>query len=107
MQQVFLNLVNNALDVIGEAGEVHLHVERSGLGVEVRIQDDGPGIPATDLGRLFDPFFSTKNGAKCHSGLGLAICRDIMGSLGGRIGVTSAVGQGTTFTLWFRRDPRG
>jgi len=101
MQQVFLNLVNNALDVIGEAGEVHLHVERSGLGVEVRIQDDGPGIPATDLGRLFDPFFSTKNGAKCHSGLGLAICRDIMGSLGGRIGVTSAVGEGTTFTLWF------
>jgi two-component system NtrC family sensor kinase len=107
MQQVFLNLINNALDAIGDEGEVHLFVERSGLGVEVRIQDDGPGIPAADLKRVFEPFYSTKSGGKSHSGLGLAICRDIMRSLNGRIEVSSAVGQGTTFSLWFPPEVPG
>jgi signal transduction histidine kinase len=101
MQQVFLNLINNALDAVGDAGEVHLYVERSGLGVEVRVQDNGPGIPAADLHGIFEPFYSTKRGGKPHSGLGLSICRDMMRSLNGRIEVSSTVGTGTTFALWF------
>ncbi|MBI5478880.1 MAG: ATP-binding protein [Deltaproteobacteria bacterium] len=107
MQQVFLNLINNALDAIGEEGEVHLFVERSGLGVEVRIQDNGPGIAPTDLNRIFEPFFSNKSGTKTHSGLGLAICRDLMRSLNGRIDVSSTVGKGTTFSLWFPPEVPG
>jgi two-component system NtrC family sensor kinase len=101
MQQVFLNLINNALDAVGDAGEVHLQVGRAGDGVEVQIRDNGPGIPARDLARIFEPFFSTKTGAASHGGLGLSICQDLMRVLDGRISVSSTVGQGTTFTLWF------
>ncbi|HEY3359277.1 MAG TPA: ATP-binding protein [Polyangia bacterium] len=101
MQQVFLNLINNAFDAIGESGEVHLHVAPAKGGVQVRIQDNGPGIPDADVGRVFEPFFSTKHGAKSHGGLGLAICQDVMRSLRGHISVSSRLGQGTTFTLWF------
>jgi len=107
MQQVFLNLINNALDAIADEGEVHLFVERSGLGVEVRIQDNGPGIPAADLNWVFEPFYSTKSNGKTHGGLGLAICRDIMRSLNGRIEVSSTVGTGTTFSLWFPPEVPG
>jgi two-component system NtrC family sensor kinase len=101
MQQVFLNLVNNALDAVGGGGEVRIAVSNKDRGVEVSIADNGPGIPPADLARVFEPFYSTKGGASQHSGLGLAICQEIMRSLGGRIAVESNVGVGTTFTLWF------
>jgi two-component system NtrC family sensor kinase len=101
MQQVFLNLINNALDAIGEDGELRLSVERSGEGVAVRVADTGPGILERDLARIFEPFFSTKSVDGRHTGLGLAICREIMRGLEGRIGVESIAGKGTTFSLWF------
>jgi two-component system NtrC family sensor kinase len=101
-QQVFLTLINSALDAVGDQGEVHLHVEGSGLGVSVRIHDDGPAIPAERLRHLFEPFFLTEEGESRRSwGLGLASCRDVMRSLGGRMDVTSAPGHGTTCSLWF------
>lgn len=105
LQQVFLNLINNAVDAIGKDGEIRLVVRPEGGGVEVRVQDNGRGIPAKDLPRIFDPFFSTKGGEKPHSGLGLALCADIMRSMGGRIAVESREGQGTTFILWFPLEP--
>jgi two-component system NtrC family sensor kinase len=101
MQQVFLNLINNAVDAIGKDGEVRLSAQRMDGGVAVKVADTGPGIPEKDLTRIFEPFFSTKSGDGRHTGLGLAICQEIMRSLEGRISVESAAGKGTTFSLWF------
>jgi two-component system NtrC family sensor kinase len=101
MQQVFLNLINNALEAIGKDGEVRLSAQRSDRGVLVKVADTGPGISAKDLQKIFDPFFSTKSGDGRHAGLGLTICREIMRNLDGRIEVDSAAGKGTVFSLWF------
>jgi two-component system NtrC family sensor kinase len=101
MQQVFLNLINNALDAIGEDGRVQLSVQPLDGGVTVKVGDTGPGILEKDLSRIFEPFFSTKSPLGRHTGLGLAICQEIMRGLNGRIEVASAVGKGTVFSLWF------
>jgi two-component system NtrC family sensor kinase len=101
MQQVFLNLVNNAVDALSGGGEVALHIRRQQGGVEVQVADNGPGIASKDLGRIFAPSFSTKSGKKHNTGLGLAICRETMNNLGGKIEVESEPAKGTTFTLWF------
>jgi len=107
VQQVFLNLINNALDALGGRGEIRLAVRAADPGVVVEVSDNGPGIPAADVERIFDPFYSTKSGDRHHAGLGLAICRDIMLSLGGRITVLNRPGGGTTFSLWFPTDGGG
>ncbi len=107
MQQVFLNLINNALDAIGQRGEIRLGVRCAEGGVLVTVADDGPGISEKDVRRIFDPFFSTKEGKSGHSGLGLAICQEIMRTLGGRIAVESELGRGTTFRLWFPLEAEG
>jgi two-component system NtrC family sensor kinase len=107
IQQVFLNLVNNALDAVGARGEVRLVVEAARGGVLVRVIDDGPGIPEKHLTRIFEPFFTTKAGSRDHGGLGLAICQEIMKGLGGSIEVKSGPATGTAFTLWFPLDAEG
>jgi len=99
VQQVFLNLVNNAVDALGGQGEVLLTIRGGDEGVVVTIADDGPGIPEKTLRHLFEPFHSTKGGD--HAGLGLAICREILQTLGADITVESHEGQGTVFTLRF------
>jgi two-component system, NtrC family, sensor kinase len=104
MQQVFLNLINNAVDAIGADGEIRLVTARSGEGVEVRVCDNGPGIAPEHLAEIFEPFYSTKAARPNHSGLGLAICSEAMRNLGGRIEVASELGRGTTFTLWFPKE---
>ncbi len=68
--------------------------------VEIAFQDTGKGITPEELQRLFDPFFTTRPSG---TGLGLAIARKILDSMGGYIGVESAVGAGTTFRVWLRR----
>jgi two-component system NtrC family sensor kinase len=103
MQQVFLNLINNAVDALGGQGEVVLTIRRSGDGVAVAIADNGPGIPEEQLRHVFEPFYTTKAGH--HAGLGLAICREAMQNLGGDIEVASRAGEGTTFTLRFPLAP--
>jgi len=70
--------------------------------VEMAFQDTGRGIPPQDLGRIFDPFYSTRSSG---TGLGLAIARKILESMGGRIDVASRPNAGTTFRLWLRRAP--
>jgi two-component system NtrC family sensor kinase len=105
VQQVFLNLLNNALDAVGREGEVRLAVRRFGDGVEVTVADNGPGIPDALRERVFEPFFSTKTDSPHNAGLGLAICRETMAGLGGTITVDSTEGQGTTFTLRFPGTP--
>lgn len=101
IQQVILNLINNAVDAIGSGGgEVMLSTSRNGEMVEMVVTDTGPGIPEAHLDRIFDPFFTTKQVGE-GTGLGLSICFGIAHKLGGSIGVRSQVGEGTTFTIRF------
>jgi two-component system NtrC family sensor kinase len=102
LQQVLLNLINNAVDAIGaDGGTVTAKTFAHGNEIVLRISDTGEGIPAANLERIFDPFFTTK--AVGHgTGLGLSICYGIIDKLGGRIGVESEVGVGTTFTVYFK-----
>jgi two-component system NtrC family sensor kinase len=67
--------------------------------IKIDIRDDGEGIAAENLERIFDPFFTTKEPGQ-GTGLGLAICARIIDSIGGRITVESAMGVGSTFTVW-------
>jgi len=99
MQQVLLNLMNNALDAMEKTGgtlEITSRVE--GDNVVLDVADTGVGIPKQNLARIFDPFFTTKAVGK-GTGLGLSICYGIIKKMGGEISVNSAVGLGTTFHI--------
>jgi two-component system NtrC family sensor kinase len=100
LQQVFLNLINNAIDAIGNKGGKLILSTRvqNGFAV-VDVTDTGSGIPAANLNRIFDPFFTTKAVGK-GAGLGLSICYGIINKLGGRIEVVSTVDVGTTFSVY-------
>ncbi len=100
LQQVFLNLVNNAAQALAAAGggAVTVRARRWLGGVAVDVQDDGPGISEELRERVFEPFFTTKGPGE-GTGLGLSICQGIVKEHGGRITLTSMQGQGTTFTV--------
>jgi two-component system NtrC family sensor kinase len=98
LQQVFLNIINNAFAAVRDGGRVDLFIERVQQdGVAVRIKDDGHGISHENLERIFEPFFTTKK--EYGTGLGLSITYGIVEKLGGRITVESEVGKGTCFTV--------
>lgn len=105
IQQVLLNLLINARQAMPNGGRVilKLDVDDSGEMVELTVRDTGTGIAAENLPRIFDSYFSTKNGpdasGKGGSGLGLAMCREIIESHRGRILVKSTPGKGTAFIL--------
>ncbi len=101
LQQVFLNIVNNAIDAIGKDGEITINTRaiRKNNEICVEISDNGPGIPKDVLQKIFDPFFTTKEVGK-GTGLGLSISYSIIEKLGGRIMVASEEGHGTTFTIY-------
>jgi len=99
LQQVFLNLINNALDAMEKKGgtlNISSQVEDNLIVVEV--EDNGPGIPEANIARIFDPFFTTKPVGK-GTGLGLSICYGIVKKMGGEIEVRSTLGEGTTFRV--------
>lgn len=99
LQQVILNIINNAFAAMANNG--HLQVRAAMAGKEnivVTISDDGCGIPESDIKRVFEPFFSTKTGTG-GTGLGLSITYGLVEQLGGTIDVTSEVNRGTTFTI--------
>ena len=101
IQQVFVNLVNNAAQAIattGRVGVVNVVVRPWHDGVAVDVTDDGPGIPADVQERVFEPFFTTKREGE-GTGLGLSICQGIIREHGGRITLRSAPGEGSTFTV--------
>jgi len=106
LQQVLVNLLLNAADATGGKGHVDIRVRRADRFVEIRVVDDGPGIPPEDQERIFDPFFSTKPPGE-GTGLGLAICAQLVEVYGGEITVDSTPGEGATFTLrlWQASDP--
>ncbi len=100
IQQVVLNLLNNAIDAIDQNGKVTVSTryhEKHGE-VEISVADTGKGIPESNLNKIFDPFFTTKEVGK-GTGLGLSISYTIIEKLGGRITVQSKVGEGTIFTI--------
>jgi signal transduction histidine kinase len=98
LQQVLLNIINNAFAAVDDGGRIEIGIEDLAPDrVAVWIQDDGVGIPDDHLGHIFDPFFSTKKGA--GTGLGLSITYGIVQKLGGEISVKSKVGEGTRFTI--------
>jgi two-component system NtrC family sensor kinase len=99
LQQVFMNLINNAIDAMGPGGgllEVRSGVE--GGMVVVDVSDTGRGISKDVMSRMFEPFFTTKPVGK-GTGLGLSICYGIIKKLGGKLTVDSSVGLGTTFHI--------
>ncbi len=99
MQQVFLNLVNNALDAMEKTGgQIELGTKKTDNDIEIWIADNGPGIAEANLARVFDPFYTTKPVGK-GTGLGLSICYGIIKKIGGDIQAQSQKGQGTTFKI--------
>lgn len=105
LQQVVLNILDNAIDAVEKDGEVTLRTQRTSDGqCAISISDSGPGIAPDKLQRIFDPFFTTKKVGE-GTGLGLAICYSILEKLGGHISVDSVEGQGSTFTITLPLEP--
>jgi len=101
MQQVFVNIINNAEQAMVEThgkGRLLIKTQRSGKMVQIIFADNGPGISEENLKRIFDPFFTTKEVGK-GTGLGLSICYGLVGAHGGRIYARSKLGQGATFVV--------
>jgi len=97
LNQVWLNLLENALDAVGQGGRVEVSAKREGGSVAVRIADDGDGIPDAIKERIFDPFFTTKPVGE-GTGLGLDIVRRLVGRNSGTIEMESRPGR-TVFTV--------
>jgi two-component system NtrC family sensor kinase len=98
LQQVILNLINNAIDAIGKDGTVSVKSSRDSSQIKVVIADTGPGIPESMQKKIFDPFFTTKNTGK-GTGLGLWISYNIIEKMGGKLSLQSKEGQGAAFTI--------
>ena len=110
MNQVFLNLIINAVHAIqskksDRPGKIKLRTRREGDRVIVDISDNGTGIPEAIRGRIFDPFFTTKGVGK-GTGQGLAICYNVVESHRGKLTFDTIVGEGTTFHVELLLDPR-
>ncbi|MDY0038308.1 MAG: histidine kinase [Zoogloea oleivorans] len=99
LNQVFMNLLVNGAQAIVGQGTITIRTGTEGNQVWVAISDTGAGIAPENMARIFDPFFTTKPVGK-GTGLGLSLCYGIVERHGGRIDVRTAVGQGTTFTIW-------
>ncbi len=107
LQQVLVNLILNARDALVErpSPAISLSTRRVGGEVELTVTDNGAGMPAETLHKIYDPFFTTKaqpkEGQRKGTGLGLAVSYGIVQEHGGRIEATSEVGAGTSFHLFF------
>ncbi len=101
VQQVFLNILDNAIDAIGKDGEINIRTYpvSGDSEIVVAISDNGPGISEEMQKKIFDPFFTTKKVGE-GIGLGLSISFGIIEKLGGRITVESKEGQGATFKVF-------
>lgn len=107
LQQVFLNLVTNAMSGLQNKpyGSIHIQTRKDNQdkGIEIKVSDTGSGIAPEHIDRIFDPFFTTKPVGK-GTGLGLSICYSIMEKLGGNIAVKSEPDKGCEFTLFLPFD---
>jgi two-component system, NtrC family, sensor kinase len=105
LNQVWMNLLVNAAQAVGDCGEVSITTKALGDCAIVTIADNGCGIPAADLRHIFDPFFTTKPVGE-GTGLGLSISYGIIERHGGKIAVESKEGVGTTFSIELPFEPR-
>lgn len=104
LQQVLLNLVNNAVDAIeSDGGTVEVITSQEQGDIHLTVTDTGIGIAESNLARIFDPFYTTKPVGQ-GTGLGLSICYGIINKLGGEIKVTSVKGKGSAFTVTLPAD---
>jgi len=108
LHRALLNLLTNALDAVADnTGEVTVATRFDAMHrlARIAISDNGPGVDDETLGRIFEPFYSTKG--QSGTGLGLAVAQKIVVEHGGRIDVDTAPGQGTTFTIVLNSSPHG
>jgi two-component system, NtrC family, sensor kinase len=104
VQQIFTNLLTNAVQAMEGKGGLSISTEHSNGNILAIIKDTGPGIPQEYLSKIYDPFFTTKEQGK-GTGLGLNIVHQLVVKLGGKIDVSSQEGKGTTFSLTFPVSP--
>jgi signal transduction histidine kinase len=112
MRQVILNLLSNAIDFTPENGNIkiltkHNNKKSKDEAIQIHIKDNGEGIPASDIDKIFEPYFTTKHKSNMHkgTGLGLFISHKNMQDQGGTIEVKSKVDEGTTFILTLPLNP--
>jgi signal transduction histidine kinase len=109
LQQILLNLINNALKFTPRGGSVTLSVHREKDAAAFEVTDTGCGIPPEQLQRVFEPFVqlhtTIESADKPGVGLGLAICQELAFAMGGRISVRSSVGLGSTFSVMLPLGP--
>ncbi|MFQ5328798.1 MAG: ATP-binding protein [Thermodesulfobacteriota bacterium] len=98
LEQVFINILHNAIQSMDGRGAVTVSSRHSGDSIVITLADTGCGIPESCIARVFDPFFSTKEVGK-GTGLGLSVSYSIIKSHDGDMSVVSRVGEGTTFTI--------
>jgi two-component system sensor histidine kinase HydH len=104
MEQVFLNIILNALQAMDRGGNLEVAVQnRNSNTLKIRISDTGKGIPPEDMDKIFNPFYSTKTHG---TGLGLATAKKIVEEHGGFISVDSALGKYTTFKIQLKLGPK-
>jgi signal transduction histidine kinase len=98
LHQVFVNLISNAEQAIGERGTIKISTEMTEKRAKVSIEDDGSGISEDNLSKIMDPFFTTK-APGVGTGLGLSITKKIINEHHGKLKVTSKLNQGTIFVV--------
>jgi two-component system sensor kinase FixL len=96
LKQVFINIISNGIEAMHDGGVISISTEQIHKGVEIRINDEGIGIPDEDLQRIFEPFFTTRERG---SGLGLSISYKLVEAHDGDIWASSNPGKGTTFII--------
>lgn len=100
IQQIFLNLLTNAVQAMEGKGKLVISTQALNGNILTKINDTGPGIPQKYFSKIYDPFFTTKEQGK-GTGLGLNIVHQLVVKYGGHIDVTSKMGKGTTFSIMF------
>jgi len=103
VKQAVLNLIKNAAQAMPRGGEISIRLEEGETYLKLAVSDQGAGIPGDKISRLFEPFFTTREGG---SGMGLLVVHKAIRQHGGYVEVSSRTGEGTTFTIWLPRRPR-
>jgi two-component system sensor histidine kinase HydH len=99
MKKAVMNILRNGVEAAGQGGSVRVSAGLLDKMVALRIEDSGKGMAPELMGKVFQPYFTTKDGG---TGLGLSIAQRVVADHGGRIDVDSAPGEGTVFTIWLR-----